>query len=143
MKRMVRLIYASRMAGGVVRDDLNDILETSRRKNEKFGITGVLCYAPAGFLQCLEGPADSVNQLYNNIIRDDRHIDVTLLEYSEIDQRCFAKWAMAYVRADEVDSLILRKYSAQNAFDPFAMNAKQALGFLVETAAERETRLAK
>jgi len=143
MKTMVRLIYASRMASGVVHDDLNDILQTSRKKNEKQGITGALCYSPMGFLQCLEGSSDIINELYGSILRDDRHVDVTLLSYSEIDQRSFAKWAMAYVRADEVDSFILRKYCAQCTFEPFAMNAQQALGFLIETAAERETHLAK
>lgn len=141
MKTMVRLIYASRMASGVLHDDLNDILQTSRRNNEKQGITGVLCYSATGFLQCLEGPSDFINELYGRIIRDDRHVDVTLLAYSDIHQRSFAKWAMAYIRADEVDGLIIRKYSAQLTFDPFAMSAEQALGFLVETAAERETHL--
>lgn len=138
MKTMVMLVYVSRMAGGVVRDDLNDILETSRRNNEKQGITGALCYSPLGFLQCLEGPSDVINELYGSLIRDDRHVDVTLLAYSGIHQRRFARWAMAYIRADEVDRLILRKYSAQCTFDPFAMSAEQALGFLAEITVERE-----
>lgn len=143
MKTMVRLVYASRMASGVMHDDLNDILQTSRRNNEKQGITGVLCYSSLGFLQCIEGPSDAINKLYGNIIRDDRHVDVMLLAYSDIHQRSFAKWAMAYIRADEVDSLILRKYCAQCSFDPFAMSAEQALGFLVEIATEREASLTK
>lgn len=143
MKTMVRLIYASRMARGVVHDDLNDIMQTSRKNNEEQGITGALCYSTLGFLQCLEGPSDIINELYGSIIQDARHVDVTLLAYSDIHQRSFAKWAMAYIRADEVDSLLIRKYSAQCTFDPFAMSAQQALGFLAEIAAERETSLIK
>jgi len=139
MKTMVRLVYASRMASGVAHHELNDIMQTSRKNNEERGITGALCYAPLGFLQCLEGPSDAINELYGNIIRDDRHVDVTLLAYSDIHQRRFAKWAMAYIRADEVDNLILRKYCAECTFDPFAMSAEQALGFLAEIAVERET----
>lgn len=143
MKTMVRLLYTSRMAGGVVRDDLSDIVQTSRKNNEKQGITGALCYSTLFFLQCLEGPSDVINELYGSIIRDARHVDVTLLAYSDIHQRIFAKWAMAYIRANEVESLILRKYSAQCTFDPFAMSAEQALGFLAEIAAEREASLTK
>ncbi len=142
MKTMASLVYASRMASGVVHDDLDEILQASRRNNEKLGITGALCYAATGFLQCLEGPSDVINVLYGNIVRDNRHVDVTLLSYAHIHQRRFAMWAMAYIRADDVDNLILRKYCAQYTFDPFAMSAEQALGFLAEIAVEREaTRL--
>lgn len=143
MKTMVMLIYASRMASGVVHHELDDIMQTSRKNNEKRGITGALCYSALGFLQCLEGPSDAINDLYGSIVRDDRHVDVTLLAYSDIHQRRFAKWAMAYMRADEVDNLILRKYCAECTFDPFAMSAEQALGFLAEIAVEREASRAK
>ena len=138
MKTMVSLVYASRMASGVVHDELDDIMQTSRENNEKHGITGALCYSALGFLQCLEGPSDVINELYGKIIRDDRHVDVTLLAYSGIHQRRFAKWAMAYIRAEQVDNLILRKYCAQCTFDPFAMSAEQALGFLAGIAVDRE-----
>jgi hypothetical protein len=143
MKTMVQLIYASHMASGLGHEELDDIMQTSRSKNEKRGVTGALCYSARGFLQCLEGPSDVVNELYGHIIRDDRHVDVTLLAYSDIHRRSFAKWAMAYIRADEVDSMILRKYCTQRAFDPFAMSAQQALGFLAEIATEREALLEK
>ena len=143
MKTMVRLIYASRMVGGLEHKELDDIMQTSRRKNEKRGVTGALCYSARGFLQCLEGPSDVINELYGQIIRDDRHVDVTLLAYSDIHQRSFAKWAMAYIRADELDGMILRKYCAHRTFEPFAMSAQQALGFLTEIAAEREASLGK
>ena len=143
MKTMVQLIYASRMVGGLEHKDIDDIIQTSRSKNEKRGVTGALCYSPRGFLQCLEGPSDVINELYANIIRDDRHVDVTLLSYSDIHQRSFAKWAMAYVRADEVDGMILRKFCALRTFDPLAMTAQQALGFLAEIAAQREALLAE
>jgi hypothetical protein len=143
MKTMVRLIYASHMASGLGHKDLDNIMQTSRRKNETQGITGALCYSARGFLQCLEGPSDVINELYGHIIRDKRHVEVTLLEYSEIHQRSFAKWAMAYIRSDEVDSMILRKFSAEGTFDPFAMSAPQASGFLAEIAAEREASLMK
>jgi hypothetical protein len=143
MKTLVRLIYVSRMAAGLGHKQLNAIIETSRRKNEKQGITGALCYSARGFLQCLEGPSEAINELYGHIVRDKRHVDVTLLSYADIAQRSFTRWAMAYVRADEVDTLILRKYSPGNTFDPFALGAQQALGFLEAMIAAREAELTK
>ncbi len=143
MKSMVRLIYASRMAAGLGHKELDEMIQTSRRKNEKRAVTGALCYSARGFLQCLEGPSDVINDLYGHIIRDKRHSEVTLLEYTDIHQRSFAKWAMAYIGADDVDAAVLRKYCAQTMFDPFAMTAQQALGFLADISAERELLMAK
>jgi hypothetical protein len=138
METMVRLIYASRMSSGLSHKQLDDILQVSRRNNEKRAVTGALCYSAKGFLQCLEGPADAVNALYGHIVRDDRHVDVTLLSYGPLSVRSFSQWAMAYVRADEVDAGVVLKHCAQRTFDPFAMNPEQALGFLVEIVAQRQ-----
>lgn len=143
MNTLVQLVYASRMVGGLQLQQLDDILQVSRRNNEKRGITGALCYCDRGFLQCLEGPSQAVNELYGNIVRDPRHADVTLLSYGEIGQRSFARWAMAYVRADDIDNQIVLKYSPQTPLDPFALLARQALGLLVDMTVQREAALAK
>jgi hypothetical protein len=138
MTSMVRLIYASRLAEGVGPEDLQKILEVSRKNNEARGITGALCYDPQAFLQCLEGPRDAVNALYTTIVRDDRHRDVTLIEYADIYQRTFETWSMAFVRTDELDRQLVIKYSATRTFDPFSMSALQAGAFIADLAAERQ-----
>jgi hypothetical protein len=124
-------------------NDIQDILATSRRNNQTWGITGVLCYDPKCFLQCLEGPRNRINALYKQILCDERHHEVTLLEYSDIHQRKFEKWSMAYVRIDELTESIVLKYSETRAFKPFSMTGKQALGFIEEIAREREGYLAR
>ncbi len=134
---LTRLIYASRMAKGVDPGDLMRILEASRRNNEKLGVTGVLCYSPAGFLQVIEGPSDSVNELFRRIVRDTRNDNVTLLWFDAVAQRDFPDWAMAYVRSDEVDEPILKKHTSGLVFDPFSMTAKQAHEFLLHIATQR------
>jgi hypothetical protein len=42
-----------------------------------------------------------VNALYQTICRDNRHGDVTLLTYEEVDQREFACWSMAQAPLDK------------------------------------------
>ena len=140
---MVRLIYASRFARGVGPNDIQDIVRVSRKHNEEIGVTGVLCYDPHFFLQCLEGDRDAVNELYNHIIRDERHKNIRLLEYSDIDERVFPSWSMAYIRIDEITRPILLKYGTTATFDPFTMSARQSLGFIQEIAAERHKFLEK
>ncbi len=134
---LTRLIYASRMAKGVDPGDLMRILEASKRNNEKLAVTGVLCYSSAGFLQVIEGPSDSVNELFRRIVRDTRNENVTLLWFDAVAKRDFPEWAMAYIRSDEVDGPILKKFTDGPVFDPFSLTAKQAHEFLLHTAAHR------
>lgn len=140
---LVRLIYMSQFSRSVNPNDIQDILAVSRKNNEAWGITGVLCYDPNCFLQCLEGPRDRVNALYKQILSDDRHHEVTLLEYSDIHQRKFEKWSMAFVRIDELTESIVIKYSETKTLKPYDMTGQQALGFIEEIAREREDYLAK
>jgi hypothetical protein len=136
--KLVRLTYASRFARGVGPAQVEDIMRASRRRNPKAGITGALCYAPGLFLQCLEGPRDAVNALYRRIAADPRHRDLALLEFSEIGRRAFARWSMAYVRADRLPPRVQGRIGGARRFDPFAMDAREALAFIAALARERE-----
>lgn len=138
MESLVRLLYVSRLARGVGPKDLENILASSRKRNKELKISGALCYAGSGFLQCLEGPSDAVNELYRSIVQDARHVDVTLLEYTPITTRDLEKWYMAYIHSDDIDQAILAKHSDSKVFDPFAMTPEHALAFLVDIAEERE-----
>ena len=139
---MVRLIYMSHFNGSANPNDIQDILAISRKNNEEWGITGALCYDPNYFLQCLEGPRNHVNSLYKQILFDERHQEVTLLEYCDIHARKFEKWSMAYARIDELTESIILKYSGSKVFTPYSMTAKQALGFIEDMAKERQEHLA-
>ncbi|MBN2309279.1 MAG: BLUF domain-containing protein [Candidatus Hydrogenedentes bacterium] len=132
----VRLIYVSRMTEECDMRAIQDILAVSRKNNQARRISGVLCYDPAFFLQCLEGPRTDVNDLYRSIQQDPRHRDVTLLEYCDIEERLFSSWAMGFVLAGNVDRGILAKYTGGGKFSPYALTAQQARDFLVEIAAQ-------
>ncbi len=140
---IVRLTYVSRLSRDCGPDALGTIMTVSRRNNKKLGVTGALCYSPRGFLQVLEGPANTVNELYRRIVMDKRHSMVTLLEYNPVPHRDFEHWSMAYIRADEIAHALLRKYSTRHVFDPFEMGPQQARGFLMAVANERADFLAR
>ena len=140
---IVRLIYASRLKKKLDHAAVEKIADVSRRNNKKLGVTGALCSSPRGFLQILEGPPAAVNDLYNRIVRDPRHADVTLLEYVKVPFREFENWSMAYVRTDEIAQALLHKYSTHRVFDPFTMGPVQARVFLLAITELRAHYLAK
>ena len=140
---IVRLIYASRLKKKLDHAAVEKIADVSRRNNRKLGVTGALCSSPRGFLQILEGPAEAVNELYNRIVRDPRHADVSLLEYVKVPFREFENWSMAYVRTDEIAQALLHKYSTHRVFDPFTMGPMQARVFLLAITELRAHYLAK
>jgi hypothetical protein len=134
---LVRLIYVSRMTEECDMAAIQDILNVARRRNPACGVTGMLCYDPQFFMQCLEGPKDAVNQLYGDIARDSRHTRVTLLEYHEIEQRTFAEWSMAFIQASDLDAKMLRKYGSRGKFDPFSLSPEQARDLVKEIVKQK------
>jgi hypothetical protein len=131
-------MYASRTAQPLDPEELAQILHQSRQKNPVHGITGVLCSSGNIFIQVLEGGRAAVNRLYNHIVSDPRHTDVTLLAYEEIEERRFAGWAMGQVNLSRLNPALLLKYSESATLDPYAVSGKAAMalfGELVATAA--------
>lgn len=140
--QLVRLVYVSRMNEACDTEALQRILEVSNRKNREKEITGVLCYDPAFFLQCIEGRRTPINALFADIQNDTRHSDVMLLEYSDIESRLFADWSMAFVRARDLDGTLLQKYTGGVKLDPYKLTARQAREFLAELAGKGGAHLA-
>jgi hypothetical protein len=140
---IVRLTYVSRLTKDWDHKALEKIMVVSRRNNQKLGVTGALCHSPRGFLQILEGPAEAVNELYNRIVKDSRHAQVTLLEYTRVPYREFENWSMAYIHTDEISQALLHKYSTHREFDPFTMGPVQARVFLLAVTELRAHYLAK
>ena len=135
---LVRMIYCSRAARAVDAEELGAIAKTSRRHNQRDGVTGVLCLSEGHFIQVLEGGRAAVNRLYNRIVADARHTDVTLLAYDEIPERRFAGWAMGQANMARLNPALLLKYSETAALDPFELSGEAMTALfdeLVATAA--------
>jgi hypothetical protein len=129
---LVQLLYASRSVNHLSAELMDAILQSSRKNNPANGITGVLCHSGEVFLQVLEGGREHVNALYSRIITDNRHQQVTLLQYEEITERCFSGWTMGQVNLSKVNHSLLLKYSERAVLDPFSVSGKVSLALLAE-----------
>lgn len=126
---LVSLIYTSEMT---VSTDFMSILEVSRVRNERDGITGVLLFCNNSVVQCLEGSREAVNKTYARIIKDKRHQNPLLVDYRTLSTRSFSKWSMGYVPESSVTRPILLRYSVSQDFEPRRLSGESCLGLLVE-----------
>ena len=99
------IIYRSKADRSVKAEDITRITAVSRRQNPVHGVTGVLLYDGRCFVQVIEGPALSIDNLIRNIEADVRHMDIERLLDSEVSVRSFEKWSMEYVYGDLRQSL--------------------------------------
>lgn len=124
---ITRIIYCSELSG-VDKEAISAILDVSRKKNAKAGITGLLLFNGTYFLQCLEGSRAAVNETYHRIVRDERHRNPVLLTCEELPQRDFADWDMAFVPWTAEIRSIVRCFSTCDEFDPYCLGAQSAIG---------------
>jgi hypothetical protein len=132
---LVRLLYASRAAAPLTEAVIAEILEQSRRRNPREGITGILCYNSEQFIQVLEGGRDEVCELYNTIARDLRHQQVRILVYEEISERRFGGWTMGQVEINKVNPALLLKYAEKAELNPFTASGRASMALLEELIA--------
>jgi len=132
---LVRLLYASRPASPLTASLIDTILAQSQDGNQSKGITGILCFSDDLFLQVLEGGRDEVCELFNAIVRDDRHSNVRILSYEEIPERRFGGWTMGQVNIARVNPSLLLKYSVKATLDPFNCSGRASMALLDELIA--------
>ena len=129
---LVRLLYASRAATPLNASVQDSILAQSRAHNPKLGITGVLCFSQDVFIQVLEGGRDEVCELYNTIVRDERHQQVRILSFEEIGERRFGNWTMGQVNLAKVNPSLLLKYGERAELNPFICSGAASMALLEE-----------
>jgi len=91
-----RLVYTSRACESMSTLMLFNLLNQARSKNARLQITGHLLYADGLFTQCLEGPTQSIDSLWQSIQADSRHDAISLLIRVPIEARRFKEWTMAF-----------------------------------------------
>lgn len=136
---LVRLAYASRASHGISSQLIREILDSSQRNNPARGLTGILCCNADTFLQALEGPRNAINTLYNRLTEDNRHKDLTILDYEEISVRRYANWSMGWAGAKQANRELFLKYSCSDRLAPFSMSTEQINGLLLELSANVST----
>lgn len=91
-----RLVYTSIACESMGTLMLFNLLNQARSKNARLQITGHLLYADGLFTQCLEGPTQSIDSLWQSIQTDPRHRTISLLMRVPIETRRFKEWTMAF-----------------------------------------------
>ena len=132
---LVRLLYVSRAVDPDSSAATESILASSRAHNLHNGITGILCYGGGIFLQAIEGGRMQVNDLYAQIVNDQRHRDVVLLDYQEVTERRFGGWSMGVVNLSKLNTSIVLKYSERPELDPYSVSGRVSLALLEELMA--------
>jgi hypothetical protein len=132
---LVRCLYASRPTQPFTGSFLDSILEQSRKNNPALGITGLLCVSDNLFIQVIEGGRDEVCDLFNAIVRDDRHQNVRLLIYEEIAERQFGNWTMGHVGVAKLNPALILKYFKRAELDPFDCSGKATMTLLSDLVA--------
>jgi hypothetical protein len=82
------------------KQQLGALFTQARANNKGRGVTGALLLLDDWFVQVLEGDEPTVRAVYARIERDPRHERIALLDARPVDERVFARWAMARVSVD-------------------------------------------
>jgi Sensors of blue-light using FAD len=103
---LYKLVYCSHNAirgtGEEVANALLSLLEFAESKNRSLNISGILLYHGGIFTQVLEGPQNSVEQLFGIIQLDDRHSEVTVALRGQAAERDFPEWSMAFADGEKL-----------------------------------------
>ena len=108
---MLQLIYTSEAKNNFSPGELQNLLLTARRNNDRDAITGMLLYEDGTFLQVLEGENEVIESTYQRIAADKRHHKIMLIARFEIDHRSFHDWEMGFFDASGGKLLQLPGYS--------------------------------
>lgn len=91
-----RLVYRSTASRELESRQLFDLLTQAQERNARLGITGHLLYLRGQFTQCVEGPAASLDTLWQSLLRDERHHSIELLVRRPAEERRFPEWSMVF-----------------------------------------------
>lgn len=96
MADLFALVYVSIAAHELSMPEIAHLLEGARRRNAAADVSGVLLYSDGNFMQCLEGPADGLAQVYDIIRGDPLHYGLIEIVREPVARREFAEWTMAF-----------------------------------------------
>ena len=134
---MLQLTYLSKAVIPFTENQLTELLRRSRENNESLNISGMLVHRHGMFLQVLEGPEQSVTNLFERISADPRHERVDILVSMRVLKPAFADWSMGFFNADVAEmstvpgftNLFGRSFSRRSLTDNPAAACKLLLAF--------------
>jgi Sensors of blue-light using FAD len=94
---MLQVVYTSTASHEFSTADIERLLAGARARNKAIGVTGMLLFHDATFLQALEGEQRAVNEVFASIQSDARHRDIAVLHRGPgFEQRVFGDWPLGF-----------------------------------------------
>jgi hypothetical protein len=106
------LVYVSTAVHPLSLHEIDHLLERAQARNTRIGVTGVLLYSNGRFMQCLEGPALAMSEVYAIIRADPLHGGIIELLREPIAVREFPEWSMAFRSASTFGASNPSRYDA-------------------------------
>lgn len=107
MPNLRSIVYVSTAVSPFTERQLEALLVAARQLNRDSEVTGVLLYSDGNFMQCLEGPADSLQVTYDRILASRRHTNVLQLFDKRVANRSFPDWQMGFAQPTKSEMLAL------------------------------------
>ena len=99
---LISLVYVSSASHLMSEEDLLELLQAARKKNQELNITGMLLYHHGNFIQVLEGEEADVMMMEQKIKQDVRHHTMIRLIKEPISERSFPDWSMGFRNIDKL-----------------------------------------
>ncbi|MCC7635607.1 BLUF domain-containing protein [Stenotrophomonas rhizophila] len=123
------IAYVSDAIEGIQASDIDRILVAASSFNKVAGVTGVLMFDGARFLQYFEGPEDGVDSVYQRVLNARSHRHLHELARGPVATRHFPRWTMASaaVDADVLDGMTATPWEGFVAAAP--VDGQRRIGF--------------
>jgi hypothetical protein len=110
-----QILYCSLVKESMSPAQIDALIASSVSLNRLDGITGLLMYDGRSFLQLIEGPPESVSNLWRRLLNDRRHFAIVKLYHAhELETRTCFGWEMRRVDRRELKAII---HSAKRVSD--------------------------
>lgn len=108
------IAYTSEALPGFDLVAAEELAHTAAAFNMHAGVTGLLLFDGARFLQYLEGPEDGVAVVFSRILNSQRHTNLVELGRASAGRRFFPYWSMRMLPAapEELREAISRDWSS-------------------------------
>lgn len=95
------IVYVSAATKSLNEEEVDRLLLSAREFNEMVNVTGILLYQKKTFFQLIEGPKNSVEEVYGRIKSASQHTAIIELASAQSSQRFFADWNMGFCHAPQ------------------------------------------
>lgn len=131
------ICYVSTAVEDIEQEEIKDLLQKWKERNNDDGVKGILLYSEGNFFQVLEGEKKSLLELFENIRKDSRHHSVIQILGKDIDNTGYDGYDADFVTEKNKYSreAMERYYKPLKGMDAQTQEvAKRMLDVFIETS---------